>query len=134
MLLFDNAGLRLIAWDGKILGIGGFCKDGSTVMTVRSFLPDEGIWNTVTVGGPIPPTRSGHSATLVSNEKVIVFGGEDRRRKLHAEVNILDLNHMLWEEVTIEVFNISFPHQSHLLRILLIFFYKNFSGQTTKPA
>ena len=87
-------------------------------MTVRSFLPDEGTWSTMAVGGPTPPTRSGHSATLVSNEKIIVFGGEDRRRKLHAEVNILDLNHMLWEEVTIEVlkyiFYLSISHQKNV--------------------
>ena len=42
--------------------------------------------------------RGGHSVTLVGS-KLIVFGGEDRSRKLLNDVHVLDLETMTWSVV-----------------------------------
>lgn len=42
--------------------------------------------------------RVGQSATLVGS-RVILFGGEDRRRKLLNDVHVLDLESMTWDMI-----------------------------------
>lgn len=42
--------------------------------------------------------RGGHSVTLVGS-KLIVFGGEDRSRKLLNDVHVLDLQTMTWSVI-----------------------------------
>ena len=43
--------------------------------------------------------RGGHSATLVGS-RLIIFGGEDRNRRLLNDVCALDLETMTWDAVT----------------------------------
>lgn len=42
--------------------------------------------------------RGGHSVTLVGS-RLIIFGGEDRSRKLLNDIHVLDLETMTWDAV-----------------------------------
>lgn len=44
--------------------------------------------------------RGGHSVTLVGS-RLIIFGGEDRSRKLLNDVHFLDLETMTWDAVEV---------------------------------
>ncbi|KAF5729456.1 acyl-CoA-binding domain-containing protein 4 isoform X3 [Tripterygium wilfordii] len=52
----------------------------------------------VETSGKVPAARGGHSATLFGS-RLIVFGGEDRNRRLMNDVHVLDLETMTWDVV-----------------------------------
>ena len=50
------------------------------------------------IGSILQVPRGGHSTTLVGS-RLIMFGGEDRSRRLLNDVSILDLETMTWDVV-----------------------------------
>ncbi|MCH91669.1 acyl-CoA-binding domain protein, partial [Trifolium medium] len=52
----------------------------------------------IKTSGSVPVARVGQSATLVGS-RVILFGGEDRSRKLLNDVHVLDLESMTWDMI-----------------------------------
>ncbi|XP_030450842.1 acyl-CoA-binding domain-containing protein 4 [Syzygium oleosum] len=94
--LLSTSGHTTITWGNKLLLIGGHSKHDSDSMSVR-FIDLESLQcGFVETSGIAPEARGGHSASLVGS-KLIVFGGEDRKRRLLNDVHILDLETLSWE-------------------------------------
>ncbi|KAJ4751686.1 Acyl-CoA binding protein [Rhynchospora pubera] len=92
------AGHSLISWQNKILSIGGHTKDPSETLTVKEFDPQTGTWSNLRTYGKPPISRGGHSVTLVGST-LVIFGGEDAKRSLLNDLNILDLETMTWDDI-----------------------------------
>eukprot|EP01127_Copromyxa_protea_P018187 TRINITY_DN5659_c0_g1_i1.p1 TRINITY_DN5659_c0_g1~~TRINITY_DN5659_c0_g1_i1.p1 ORF type:complete len:413 (-),score=51.01 TRINITY_DN5659_c0_g1_i1:523-1761(-) len=78
-------------------------SDGS-----QAFFNDLHIFNTVSgewrnseISGTPPSPRSGHSATLVADGKIIIFGGESGSDTLN-DVHVLDTQKATWTQVSVE--------------------------------
>lgn len=97
-LLSPCAGHSLIQWGNKILAVAGHTKDPSDIVTVRSFDTESCTWCVLKSYGKSPIARGGQSVTLVGSS-LIMFGGEDSRRTLLNDLNILDLETMTWDAV-----------------------------------
>ncbi|KAK3422226.1 hypothetical protein EUGRSUZ_G02738 [Eucalyptus grandis] len=94
--LLSTSGHTTITWGNKLLLIGGHSKHDSDSMPVR-FIDLESLQcGIVETSGKAPAARGGHSASLVGS-KLIVFGGEDKKRRLLNDVHILELETMSWE-------------------------------------
>ncbi|KAF3330774.1 acyl-CoA-binding domain-containing protein 4-like protein [Carex littledalei] len=92
------AGHSLIPWQNKILSIGGHTKDPSETLTVKEFDLQTGTWSNLRTYGKPPISRGGQSVTLVG-ATLMIFGGEDAKRSLLNELNILDLETMTWDDI-----------------------------------
>lgn len=92
------AGHSLIAWQGKLLSIGGHTKDPSESMEVKVFDLQTSCWSTLTTYGKPPCSRGGHSVTLVGSS-LVIFGGEGAKRSLLSDLHILDLETLTWDEI-----------------------------------
>ncbi|GAV64742.1 Kelch_1 domain-containing protein/Kelch_4 domain-containing protein [Cephalotus follicularis] len=88
----------MIKWGTKLLLIGGHSKKSSDNMLVRFIDLETKLCGIEETSGKVPVARGGHSVTLVGS-KLIVFGGEDRSRKLLNDIRVLDLETMTWDEV-----------------------------------
>ncbi|GMI83364.1 hypothetical protein like AT5G04420 [Hibiscus trionum] len=88
----------MIKWDNKLLLLGGHSKKSSDAMIVHFINLETHVYGVMETFGKIPVARGGHSVTLVGS-KLIVFGGEDRSRKLLNDVHVLDLQTMTWSAV-----------------------------------
>ncbi|XP_039022223.1 acyl-CoA-binding domain-containing protein 4-like [Hibiscus syriacus] len=85
----------MIKWENKLLLLGGNSKKSSDAMIVHFINLETHVCGVMETFGKIPVARGGHSVTLVGS-KLIVFGGEDRSRKLLNDVHVLDLQTMIW--------------------------------------
>ncbi|KAF8020822.1 hypothetical protein BT93_G1294 [Corymbia citriodora subsp. variegata] len=94
--LLSTSGHTTITWGNKLLLIGGHSKHDSDGMPVRFIDLESHQCGFVETSGKAPEARGGHSVSLVGS-KLIVFGGEDRKRRLLNDVHILDLETMSWE-------------------------------------
>eukprot|EP00850_Spirogloea_muscicola_P015319 SM000116S24240 [mRNA] locus=s116:223620:228918:- [translate_table: standard] len=92
------AGHSLITWGRTLLVIGGHTKDPSQTVTVRAFDTEALSWSELTPGGDIPVARGGQSVTRAGSS-LVMFGGEDSRRRLLNDVHNLNLNTMTWSTV-----------------------------------
>ncbi|XP_020887907.1 acyl-CoA-binding domain-containing protein 4 isoform X2 [Arabidopsis lyrata subsp. lyrata] len=97
-LLAPCAGHSLIAWDNKLLSIGGHTKDPSESMQVKVFDPHTSTWSMLQTYGKPPVSRGGQSVTLVG-KTLVIFGGQDAKRSLLNDLHILDLDTMTWDEI-----------------------------------
>ncbi|KAF3632538.1 hypothetical protein FXO37_27411 [Capsicum annuum] len=92
-----TAGHNMILWENKLLFLAGHSKDVSDTVTVR-FIDlqsyESGVLETIDA----PVARGGQSVTLFGS-KLIMFGGEDRNRRLLNDVSVLDLETMTWSTV-----------------------------------
>ncbi|GAB2286903.1 hypothetical protein Dimus_021291 [Dionaea muscipula] len=92
------SGHDMVIWGKKLLVLGGQHKTYSEYVTVR-FVDLEalqcGILETT---GKLPVARGGQSFSLVGS-KLIMFGGEDTKRRLLNDIHILDLVTLSWTEV-----------------------------------
>ncbi|OMO87264.1 Kelch repeat type 1 [Corchorus capsularis] len=115
---------RMIKWENKLLLLGGHSKKSSDDMIVRFVNLETHVSGVLETSGKVPVARGGHSVTLVGS-KLIVFGGEDRSRKLLNDVHVLDLETMAWSmvEATQKPPAPRFDHSAtvHADRYLLIF-------------
>ncbi|MBA0837633.1 hypothetical protein Goarm_009774, partial [Gossypium armourianum] len=114
----------MIKWENKLLLLGGHSKKSSDAMIVHFINLEMHVCGVMETSGKIPVARGGHSVTLVGS-KLIVFGGEDRSRKLLNDVHVLDLQTMTWSvvEATQTPPAPRFDHSAavHSERYLLIF-------------
>lgn len=114
----------MIKWENKLLLLGGHSKKSSDAMIVHFINLETHVCGVMETSGKIPVARGGHSVTLVGS-KLIVFGGEDRSRKLLNDVHVLDLQTMTWSvvEATQTPPAPRFDHSAavHSERYLLIF-------------
>ncbi|XP_062156918.1 acyl-CoA-binding domain-containing protein 4 [Alnus glutinosa] len=88
----------VIKWGNKLLIIGGHSKKVSDEMTVLFIDLETHLCGVMETSGKVPVARGGHSATLIGS-RVIVFGGEDRSRRLLNDAHVLDLETMTWSLV-----------------------------------
>ncbi|KAK1416600.1 hypothetical protein QVD17_32391 [Tagetes erecta] len=90
-----TSGHSMVKWGNKLLLLGGFSKDTSDNVTVRFIDLESQATGIMEATGKIPVARGGQSVTLVGS-KLIMFGGEDKHRRLLNDVNVLDLETMIW--------------------------------------
>ncbi|XP_078445915.1 galactose oxidase/kelch repeat superfamily protein [Wolffia australiana] len=91
-------GHKLIYWKNKLLIIGGHLKEYSGPMKVWSMDLEAECCNVVKTHGEVPVARGGHSVILAGS-KLVVFGGEDKRKNLLNDLHLLDLETMTWDAV-----------------------------------
>ncbi|XP_021902309.1 acyl-CoA-binding domain-containing protein 4 [Carica papaya] len=87
---------RMIKSGNKLLLIGGHSKKSSDSMIVRFIDLETHVSGIIEASGKVPTARGGHSVTLVGS-RLILFGGEDRSRRLLNDVHVLDLETMTWD-------------------------------------
>ncbi|EPS63465.1 hypothetical protein M569_11319, partial [Genlisea aurea] len=93
------SGHSMIQWGVKLLLVAGLSsKNVTEKVTVRFIDLELHTTGTVETSGDIPVARSGQSATLFGS-KLVMFGGEDRKRRLLNDVHVLDLETMTWKSV-----------------------------------
>ncbi|KAG1361355.1 acyl-CoA-binding domain-containing protein 4 [Cocos nucifera] len=93
-----SAGHSLVKWENKLLIVTGYSKEPLDTVTVLSIDLETHYYSVVPTNGKIPTARGGQSVTLVGS-KLVMFGGEDRRRRLLNDLHILDLKTMTWDIV-----------------------------------
>ncbi|MCO5567066.1 hypothetical protein L7F22_020751 [Adiantum nelumboides] len=98
VMLPPCAGHSLIQWGGKLLAVAGHSKDPSDTVIVRAFDVKTNSWSLLRSFGKAPIARGGQSVTLVGSN-LVMFGGEDSKRRLLNDLNILDLETMTWDDV-----------------------------------
>jgi N-acetylneuraminic acid mutarotase len=92
------AGHSLIRWGTKLLAVAGRSKEPIDTVTVRAFDTHTMTWTILDVHGKTPIARGGQSVTLVGST-LVMFGGEDSKRRLMNDLNILDLETLTWKAV-----------------------------------
>lgn len=90
------AGHRLIRWGRQLLAVAGHSKDGAETVTVHAFDTHSLAWTKMEVYGQAPVSRGGQSVTLIGSQ-LFMFGGEDSKRRVLNDLNVLDLETMTWE-------------------------------------
>ncbi|XP_071732945.1 acyl-CoA-binding domain-containing protein 6-like [Rutidosis leptorrhynchoides] len=90
-----TSGHSMLKWGNKLLILGGHSKDSSDTVTVHYIDLEACVSGIMEATGNIPVARGGQSVTLVGS-KLIMFGGEDKNRRLLNDVNVLDLETMIW--------------------------------------
>lgn len=90
------AGHRLIRWGRQLLAVAGHSKDGAETVTVHAFDTHSLSWTKKEVFGQAPGSRGGQSVTLIGSQ-LYMFGGEDSKRRVLNDLNVLDLETMTWE-------------------------------------
>ncbi|KAK1421215.1 hypothetical protein QVD17_23390 [Tagetes erecta] len=89
------SGHSMIKWGNKFLLLGGHSKDTSDYVTVRFIDLESHLYGVMEATGKVPVARGGQSVSLVGS-KLIMFGGEDKHRRLTNDVHVLDLETMTW--------------------------------------
>jgi N-acetylneuraminic acid mutarotase len=82
-----------------LLAVAGHTKEPSPAVQVRSFDTKTSTWSPLETKGDAPSARGGQTV-VKAGSKLVLFGGEDRRRKLLNDVHILDLDTKSWETPT----------------------------------
>ncbi|WVZ73093.1 hypothetical protein U9M48_021441 [Paspalum notatum var. saurae] len=97
------AGHSLVNWKNNLLVVAGNTRVLSSSNKVSVWLIDveTNTWSAVDTYGKVPPARSGQSVSLLGS-RLLMFGGEDSKRRLLNDLHILDLDTMMWEEVKTE--------------------------------
>ncbi|HZT08905.1 MAG TPA: kelch repeat-containing protein [Chloroflexota bacterium] len=93
-------------WDsarGRMLLFGG--KDGRGDLTpfngIWSYTPATNVWEYITVSGPAPTPRSGHTVAWDDVKgRALLFGGAGRDGKPLADLWIYDTAHNAWSELS----------------------------------
>ncbi|CAK7333091.1 unnamed protein product [Dovyalis caffra] len=85
----------LVSWGKKALLIGGKTDPASDRISVWAFDTETECWSVVEAKGDIPITRSGHTVVRASSV-LILFGGEDAKRKKLNDLHMFDLKSFTW--------------------------------------
>ncbi|XP_073026410.1 uncharacterized protein [Primulina eburnea] len=88
-------GHTLVPWGKKVLLIGGKTEPASERVTVWAFDMDEECWSLMEAKGDIPVARSGHTVVR-ANSVLILFGGEDSKRRKLNDMHMFDLKSLTW--------------------------------------
>lgn len=97
-ILPATSGHNMILWENKLLFLAGHSKDVSDTVTVRFIDLQSYECGVIETIGKLPVARGGQSVTLFES-KLIMFGGEDRHRRLLNDISVLDLETMTWSTV-----------------------------------
>ncbi|KAK1289967.1 Acyl-CoA-binding domain-containing protein 4 [Acorus calamus] len=92
------SGHSMVKWGSKLLIVAGHVKGSSDSVTVWSIDIETNQCNIVKTYGKVPIARGGQSVTLVGS-RLVMFGGEDTRKRLLNDLHILDLETMLWDSL-----------------------------------
>ncbi|CAL5407125.1 unnamed protein product [Camellia sinensis] len=95
-ILPATSGHSMFKWGNKLLLVGGHSKNIFDSVTVRFIDLESYHCGIVETSGKVPVARGGQSVTLVGS-RLIMFGGEDRQRRLLNDVHVLDLETMVWD-------------------------------------
>lgn len=88
-------GHALVAWGKKILLVGGKTDPASDKVSIWAFDTETEVWTLVASKGDIPVARSGHTVVRASSF-LILFGGEDVRRRKLNDLHMFDLKSFTW--------------------------------------
>jgi uncharacterized protein (TIGR03437 family) len=99
MALPRAAHAAVVLADGRILVSGGVTKRLSTALTdgVEVFDPASGKWTTL---APLPRRSAQHTATLLTDGRVLVTGGYDERQSGSSQVFAYDSSADVWGRMT----------------------------------
>ncbi|CAN0900568.1 Acyl-CoA-binding domain-containing protein 6 [Linum grandiflorum] len=85
----------LVSWGKKALLIGGKTDPHSDRISVWAFDTETECWSLMEAKGDIPIARSGHSVVR-SSSTLIMFGGEDAKKKKLNDLHMFDLKSLTW--------------------------------------
>ncbi|CAJ1941068.1 unnamed protein product [Sphenostylis stenocarpa] len=88
-------GHSLVSWGKKALLIGGKTDPGSDRISVWAFDTETECWSLMEAKGDIPVSRSGHSV-VKAGTVLILFGGEDAKRRKLNDLHMFDLKSFTW--------------------------------------
>ncbi|PSS33954.1 Acyl-CoA-binding domain-containing protein [Actinidia chinensis var. chinensis] len=88
-------GHSLISWGKKVLVIGGKTDPASDRISVWAFDSETECWSLMEAKGDIPVARSGHTVVRASSA-LILFGGEDAKRRKLNDLHMFDLKSLTW--------------------------------------
>uniref|UniRef100_A0A7N1A1X9 Acyl-CoA-binding domain-containing protein n=2 Tax=Kalanchoe fedtschenkoi TaxID=63787 RepID=A0A7N1A1X9_KALFE len=85
----------LVSWGKKVILIGGKTDPSSEKLSVWVFDTESECWSLMEVKGDIPVARSGHTVVRASSV-LILFGGEDAKRRKLNDLHMFDLKSLTW--------------------------------------
>ncbi|KAJ0626134.1 putative kelch-type beta propeller [Helianthus annuus] len=85
----------LVPWGKKVLLIGGRTASPSDRVSVWAFDVETECWSLMEAKGEIPIARSGHTAVRAGT-LLILFGGEDIKRRKLNDLHMFDLKTLTW--------------------------------------
>ncbi|KAJ0713844.1 putative kelch-type beta propeller [Helianthus annuus] len=85
----------LVPWEKKVLLVGGRTSPPSDRVSVWAFDVGTESWSLVEAKGDIPVARSGHTVVRAGS-KLILFGGEDNKRRKLNDLHMFDLKSLTW--------------------------------------
>ncbi|CAN1164468.1 Acyl-CoA-binding domain-containing protein 6 [Linum perenne] len=85
----------LVSWGKKALLIGGKTDPHSDRISVWAFDTETECWSLMEAKGDIPIARSGHTVVR-SSSTLILFGGEDSKKKKLNDLHMFDLKSLTW--------------------------------------
>lgn len=85
----------LVSWGTKVLLIGGRTEPASDKVSVWAFDSETECWTLLETKGDIPVARCGHTVVRGSSA-LILFGGEDARRRKLNDLHMLKLTSLTW--------------------------------------
>ncbi|KAJ1395184.1 Kelch-type beta propeller [Sesbania bispinosa] len=88
-------GHSLVSWGKKAILIGGKTDPGNDRISVWAFDTETECWSLMEAKGDIPVARSGHSVVRASSI-LILFGGEDAKRRKLNDLHMFDLKSLTW--------------------------------------
>ncbi|KAI5415829.1 acyl-CoA-binding domain-containing protein 6 [Lathyrus oleraceus] len=88
-------GHSLVSYGKKALLIGGKTDPGSDRISVWAFDIESECWSLMEAKGDIPVARNGHSVVRASSY-LILFGGEDAKRRKLNDLHMFDLKSLTW--------------------------------------
>ncbi|KAG7028961.1 Acyl-CoA-binding domain-containing protein 4 [Cucurbita argyrosperma subsp. argyrosperma] len=88
-------GHSLVSWGKTALLVGGKTEPGNERIAVWAFDTETECWSLMEAKGDIPVARSGHTVVRASSV-LILFGGEDSRRRKLNDLHMFDLKSFTW--------------------------------------
>lgn len=85
----------LVSWGKKALLVGGKTEPWGDKVSVWAFDMESECWSLMEAKGDIPVSRSGHTVVRASSV-LIVFGGEDAKRRKLNDLHMFDLKSSTW--------------------------------------
>lgn len=85
----------LVSWGKKALLVGGKTDPSSDKISVWAFDTETECWSLMEAKGDVPVARSGHTV-VKSSSVLILFGGEDSKRRKLNDLHMFDLKSMTW--------------------------------------
>lgn len=84
-----------VQWGKKILMVGGKTDPASDKVSVWAFDTETECWSLMEAKGDVPVARSGHTV-LRASSVLILFGGEDGKRRKLNDLHMFDLKSLTW--------------------------------------